>query len=214
MHLPRFRTNVKIYENTVSHRTRARTHTRANTHVGVKPWIRWLQLLHLALQSEVRAIKRRRFTYHWRRPIDGDVACGSDNRLKSPWETVRKLTQPKPRETSLVQSWTRRPSWTASSLPNCRAVKGPRTIMLPRSGWSRFQSHRPGTITVANDSQPRQPLYRLDWTSRHIGTAWTCADWTPLVRAKVFNGLRLRHMCQSFRSVFKVSSSKKKRCLA
>lgn len=81
--------------------------------------------------------------------------------------------------------------------------------MLPRSGWSRFQSHRPGTITVANDSQLHQPLSQLDWTSRHIGTTWTCADWTPLVRAKCPTDYAYV-MCQSFRSVFKVSSNKKK----
>lgn len=82
-----------------------------------------------ASRSEVRTKRKDDdFTYRCRHPIDGDVACGPDNRLKSPWEIVRKLTQPKPRETSLAQSWTRRPSWAASSpSPNqsgSRAGKG------------------------------------------------------------------------------------------
>lgn len=62
------------------HRTPTHTHIQ-NTHArarageyvcGVNSLVRWLQLLRLALQSEIRTIKRR-FTYQCRCPV-GDIA--------------------------------------------------------------------------------------------------------------------------------------------
>jgi len=104
-------------------------------------------------------------------------------RLKSPWEIVRKLTQLKPRETSLVQ----RPDGhigRPSPLPVAVAVAGDRSS-------NRAAAYRRSIVSIAstklhhgcshNTPIPWHSL--VDWTSRHIGMV-RHAQIGRLVRAK------------------------------
>lgn len=115
--------------------------------------------------------------------------------LKSPWETVRKLTQLKSRETSLVlrlDGHIGRPS----PLPVAVAVAGDRSshgsITLPPAGGPWFPSHRPGSITVQPQHSHPVTLHRgLDESPYWRGA--TCADWAT-GPGQASDRLRLRHV--------------------
>lgn len=110
------------------------------------------------------------------------------NLLKSPWETVRKLTRLKPRETSLLQRYDGhigRPS----PLPVTAVVADDRSRRATRD---RAAAYRRPVLSVASTklhhgtATQHTPISRhspVDWTSRHIGMV-RHAQIGRLVRAK------------------------------